>query len=125
LTAAISAAGMAVAFPIGIGLALIIGVILNYLLENRGDPLFLFLGITLLAFAILLNAIAFKLHTGKESKKSIGKWVAVSIIAGILMSTFYPFVAAGMDLKNFVDPTPGKMTPYTAFVVFALGIVTS
>src|SRR5690606_10818165 len=40
-------------------------------------------------------------------------------------STFYPFIAAGMDLENFVSPAAGKMTPYTAFVVFATGIVMS
>lgn len=125
LTAAIAGAGMAVAFPIGIGLALVIGVLINYILHSKGDPLLLFLGVGLITIAIILNAVAYGKHSGGMGKKTVGMWIVVSVIAGILMSTFYPFIAAGMDLENFVSPTDGKMTPYTAFVVFAAGIVLS
>ncbi|MEC3880991.1 GRP family sugar transporter [Parapedobacter sp. 10938] len=125
LTAAIAGAGMAVAFPVGIGLALVIGVLINYLMLSKGDPVLLFLGVGLVTAAIILNAVAYGKHSGSTGKKGVGKWIVVSIIAGILMSTFYPFIAAGMDLENFVNPAAGKMTPYTAFVVFAAGIVVS
>lgn len=125
LTAAIAGAGMAVAFPIGIGLALIIGVIINYLLLSKGNPVLLFLGVALVTLAIIINAIAYGKHAKTASKKNVGKWIAVSALAGVLMSTFYPFIAAGMDLENFVSPAAGKMTPYTAFVVFATGILIS
>ncbi|WP_244518993.1 GRP family sugar transporter [Parapedobacter composti] len=125
LTAAISGAGMAVAFPVGIGLALVIGVVLNYGLAAKGNPWLLFIGVALITLAILINAIAYHRHGGMRVGSATGKWIGVSIIAGILMSTFYPFVAAGMDLENFVSPAVGKMTPYTSFVVFALGIVIS
>nr|WP_121269640.1 GRP family sugar transporter [Pedobacter schmidteae] len=125
LTAAIAGAGMAVAFPVGIGLALVIGVLINYMMLSKGDPVLLFSGVLLVTLAIIINAIAYKKHAGTTSKKGVGKWIVVSIIAGILMSTFYPFIAAGMDLENFVTPASGKMTPYTAFVIFAAGIVVS
>lgn len=125
LTAAIAAAGMAVAFPIGIGLALIIGVLINYVLMSKGNPVFLFGGVALVTLAIILNAIAYGKHAGMRGKSGVRKWITVSVIAGILMSTFYPFIAAGMDLENFVTPAAGKMTPYTAFVVFAAGILLS
>lgn len=125
LTAAIAGAGMAVAFPVGIGLALVIGVLINYLMHAKGDPVFLFLGVGLVTLAIILNAVAYGKHSGGTGKKSVGKWILVSVIAGVLMSTFYPFIAAGMDLENFVSPAAGKMTPYTAFVVFAAGILVS
>ncbi len=125
LTAAIAGAGMAVAFPVGIGLALVIGVLINYLMLSKGDPVLLFSGVGLVMVAIILNAIAYRKHSGGAGKRGVGKWIVVSIIAGILMSTFYPFIAAGMDLENFVSPAVGKMTPYTAFVVFAAGIVVS
>jgi len=125
LTAAIAGAGMSVAFPIGIGLALVIGVLINYILHSKGDPLLLFLGVGLITIAIILNAVAYGKHSGGMGKKTVGMWIVVSAIAGILMSTFYPFIAAGMDLENFVSPAEGKMTPYTAFVVFAAGIVLS
>lgn len=125
LTAAIAGAGMAVAFPVGIGLALVIGVLINYLMLSKGDPVLLFSGVALVTLAIILNAIAYSKHSGSTGKKSVGKWIVMSVIAGVLMSTFYPFIAAGMDLENFVAPAAGKMTPYTAFVVFAAGIVVS
>lgn len=125
LTAAIASAGMAVAFPIGIGLALVIGVIINYILLNKGNPVLLFAGVGLVALAIVLNALAYSYLQRGGEKRSVGKWVGVSVLAGVLMSTFYPFVAAGMDLENFISPTAGKMTPYTAFVIFASGILVS
>src|SRR5690554_2360452 len=125
LTAAIAGAGMAVAFPVGIGLALVIGVLINYLMHSKGDPVLLFLGVGLVTIAIVLNAVAYGKHSGGKGKKGVSKWIIVSVIAGILMSTFYPFIAAGMDLENFVSPAAGKMTPYTAFVVFAAGILVS
>ncbi|MFT3950135.1 MAG: multidrug DMT transporter permease [Agriterribacter sp.] len=125
LTAAIASAGMAVAFPVGIGLALVIGVLINYAMLNKGNPVLLFTGVGLVALAIIINALAYRKHLGNRGRKAVGKWIAVSVIAGILMSTFYPFVAAGMDLENFVTPATGKMTPYTASVIFAVGIVVS
>jgi len=125
LTSAIAGAGMAVAFPLGIGLALIIGVIINYLMVSKGNPILLFVGVALITIAIIFNAIAYRRHSGATEKKSTGKWIVVSIIAGILMSTFYPFIAASMDIENFFNPAVGKMTAYTAFVIFALGILVS
>ncbi|WP_333862581.1 GRP family sugar transporter [Chitinophaga sp.] len=125
LTAAIAGAGMAVAFPVGIGLALVIGVILNFALAAKGNATLLFAGVGLVALAIIINAVAYGKHSGSTGKKGVGKWIAIAVVAGILMSTFYPFIAAGMDLANFQSPAAGKMTPYTAFVVFAAGIFAS
>jgi glucose uptake protein len=125
LTAAIAGAGMAVAFPIGIGLALVIGVILNFILSNKGDVILLFIGVVLVTFAIIINAIAYRKKAGYESTKAVTKWIIISIIAGVLMSTFYPFIASSMDLENFTEPEIGKMTPYTAFVIFSGGILIS
>lgn len=122
LTSAIANAGMAVAFPIGIGIALIIGVLINYLLLSKGNPVFLFSGVILVTAAIIVNAWAYKIYAGHVQKKNVSKWVVISLVAGVLMSTFYSFVASSMDLENFVTPAPGKMTPYSAFVIFAIGI---
>lgn len=125
LTAAIAGAGMAVAFPVGIGLALIIGVVINYLIMSKGNPTLIFIGVFLVTLAIIFNAIAYHQNTKSSTKKSSSKWIVVSVIAGILMSAFYPFIATSMDLENFITPEAGKMTPYTAFVVFAIGIFCS
>jgi glucose uptake protein len=124
LSTAIAIAGMSVAFPVGIGLALVLGVIINYMGSQKGDPLFLFLGVGLITIAIILNAFAYKKASSGGQKVS-SKGILVSILAGLLMSFFYRFVAASMDLDNFVSPAAGKMTPYTAMVIFALGIFVS
>lgn len=124
LSTAIAIAGMAVAFPVGIGLALVLGVIINYLGSQKGDPLFLFLGVALITVAIIMNAIAYK-KASAGNQKVTSKGIFISILAGLLMSFFYRFVAASMDLDNFVSPAAGLMTPYTAMVIFAIGIFVS
>jgi len=124
LSAAISIAGLSVAFPVGIGLALVLGVLINYMGAAKGDPVLLFCGVALVTFAIVLNALAYKKLTTKTKKVS-SKGIVISLIAGLLMSFFYRFVAASMDLENFVNPAVGKMTPYTAMFIFACGIFVS
>jgi len=124
LVAAIAIAGMSVAFPVGIGLALILGVVINYIGSQKGDPLFLFIGVGLIAAAIIINALAYKKASGDNRKVST-RGILISILAGVLMSFFYRFIAASMDLDNFVSPAAGKMTPYTAVFIFSLGIFIS
>ena len=124
LSTAIALTGMSVAFPLGIGLALVLGVIINYLGSQKGDPLFLFLGVGLITIAIILNAVAFK-KASSGNQKVTTKGILVSILAGVLMSFFYRFVAASMDLDNFISPAAGKMTPYTATVIFSIGVFAS
>lgn len=124
LSASISIAGMAVAFPVGVGLALVLGVVLNYNSASKDDPILLFTGVALIVVAIIFNGIASgKMSSGEKKSSSKGIWLAV--IAGILMSFFYRFVAVAMDVNNFESPTPGMMTPYTAFFVFAMGMLAS
>ena len=124
LSAAVSLAGLTVAFPLGVGIALVLGVIINYIGEPKGDAFILFLGVILIVLAIVLNAVA----AGKMNKKAgstnkKGIWIAVA--AGVLMAFFYRFVAAAMDLNNFESPTPSMATPYSAFFIFAVGIFIS
>ena len=66
IVAAISIAGMSVAFPIGIGTALILGVFVNYT-NSIGNPYYLFLGVFLIVLAILIDAIAYKFHLGGKT----------------------------------------------------------
>jgi len=124
LSAAIAIAGMSVAFPVGIGLALVLGVIINYMGSQKGDPAFLFLGVGLITIAIFINALAYK-KASPGNQKITSKGILISILAGLLMSFFYRFVAASMDLDNFESPAAGMMTPYTAVVIFSLGVFIS
>ncbi|MEO5893068.1 MAG: GRP family sugar transporter [Ferruginibacter sp.] len=123
LVAAIAIAGMAVAFPVGIGLALVIGVIVNYIANPVGNKLYLFGGVALIVLAILLNANAYrKMQAGSKSPSSRG--LVLSIVAGVLMGFFYKYVAAAM-FPDFNVPEEGKLSPYTAVVFFAIGILLS
>jgi glucose uptake protein len=122
LVAAISIAGMSVAFPVGIGLALVLGVIKTYISNPQGNPYWLFGGVVLVSLAILLNAYAYQ---RMQKKSGISrKGLAYSVIAGILMSQFYPLVAESM-FPDFQVPEAGKLSPYTALFVFSLGIFVS
>ncbi len=122
LGAAIALAGMSVAFPVGIGLALVIGVIVNYLDSPLGNGPLLFGGVSLVAVAILLNAWAYR-KRGQTSKAS-SKGIILSIVSGCLMGLFYKYVAASM-FPDFHIPEPGKLSPYTAVLFFSFGIVAS
>ncbi|MFW5756837.1 MAG: multidrug DMT transporter permease, partial [Tangfeifania sp.] len=95
LVAAIAIAGMAVAFPIGIGLALVVGVITNYAATPLGNPVILFAGVALVTVAIVLDALAYRKLPGSTAVTST-KGIVVSLLAGLLMGFFYRFVAASM-----------------------------
>ena len=126
LSASISLAGMSVAFPVGVGLALVLGVFINYFGAPKGDPAILFLGVALVVIAIILNGAASgKMSAGSEEKKTKKKGIIIAISAGILMSFFYRFVAASMDLNNLENPAPGMLAPYGAFFIFSIGILAS
>jgi glucose uptake protein len=116
LVAAISTAGMAVAFPVGAGLALVIGAILNYVVAPAGDPLFLFGGVLLICAAIAANALAYR-GLSKGTKTS-AKGIVLSLLCGVVVGLFYPFVAKALIGK-------GHLGPYTVFFVFTLGAVAS
>ncbi|HEV3221863.1 MAG TPA: GRP family sugar transporter [Puia sp.] len=123
LCAAIGIAGMSVAFPVGIGLALVIGVIVNYIDHPLGNKVLLFGGVTLIVLAILLNAFAFrKMQSGNKSPSSKG--LILSILSGVLMGLFYKYVAVSM-FPDFTIPEAGKLSPYTAIVFFSIGILVS
>lgn len=125
LVAAIDIAGMAVAFPVGIGLALVIGVITNYIGKPDGDPILLFLGVAFVALAIIIDAVAYsKLPSEDGDKSKKMKGLLLSIIAGIAMGFFYRFVVDSM-ITDFVNPEVGKLTPYSALVLFSVGLVIS
>jgi len=123
LVAAMAIAGMAVAFPVGVGIALALGVIINYIYTPKGNPVLLFIGLALIVIAILIDAVAYKKHSASLQKVS-GKGILLSVSAGVLMALFYRFVASSM-VTDFVSPEPGKLTPYSAALFFAVGVLVS
>jgi glucose uptake protein len=123
LVAAMSIAGMAVAFPVGVGIALALGVIINYLAVPKGNPILLFIGVGFIVAAIIIDAIAYKKHAASQQKVS-KKGILLSVSAGVLMALFYRFVASSMA-TDFVAPEAGKLTPYSAVFFFAIGVLIS
>jgi glucose uptake protein len=124
LVAAIGIAGMSVAFPVGIGIALVLGVLVNYISQPIGNPQLIFGGVILITLAIVLNARAYRQLSAGNGEKLSQKGLWLSVISGCLMGLFYKYVADSM-VGDFSQPEIGKLTPYTALVMFALGILLS
>jgi glucose uptake protein len=123
LVAAMAIAGMALAFPVGVGIALALGVIINYAFAPQGNAMWLFGGVALIVAAIIIDAVAYKRHSASLKKVS-GKGILLSISAGVLMALFYRFVASSM-VTSFEVPEPGKLTPYSAIFFFSIGVLLS
>ncbi len=123
IVAATAIAGMSVAFPIAVGLALVIGVVVNYIATPLGNPWLLFIGLFLVVVAIFFDAAAYR-KLPKEGKGDQKKGIFISIVSGVLMGFFYRFVAASMT-TNFAVPDAGKLTPYSAMFVFTIGLFAS
>jgi glucose uptake protein len=124
LIAAIEIAGMAVAFPVGIGLALIIGVIMNYLADPLGNVVLLAGGVFFVILAVILDALAYRRLAGGATGAKRAKGLPLAVACGVFMGVFYRFVAAAM-YTDTAHPTPGKMGSYAAVFVFAIGILLS
>ncbi len=132
LSASVSIAGMSVAFPLGCGLALVLGVVNNLAVEAgqgalKTDVPLLAAGVFLVVLAVILNGVASGKNAGSAavSGKNQRKGVALALVAGIVMSFFSSFVMRAMDLADFACPQAGKVTPYTATVIFASGVLLS
>src|SRR6266536_5442405 len=118
LTGAIEVAGLAVAFPLGVGLSIVIGVILNYTISAKNDPILLFGGTALLIAAIVLDALAYSAHAGQSAQKTTHTGITLCIISGIGLGLFYPLVAKSIN-------SPQHPGPYTIGVIFMLGMFLS
>jgi glucose uptake protein len=113
LLAGIEIAGLAVAFPLSIGIALVEGVILSYLVQSRGNPYLLGVGVILALLAVVLIGKAYGRLTGVRSDTS-RKGFVICIVSGVLMGAFAPFNAHALTSEH-------PLTPYSIAVFFALG----
>jgi glucose uptake protein len=125
LVVGIDAAGMAVAFPVGVGLALVIGTVKSYVLSPKGNAALLIAGVACIVAAMIMSAVAHR-RLGAAAKAKTMRGLAFSVIAGCLMGFFYPELLASVS-PDFTARAiePGLLTPYTALVLFALGLITS
>jgi len=141
LVAAIAVAGLSVAFPIGIGIALVVGCVSNYIINPQGNPLLLFAGVALVLVAIVLDALAYRAHArtrrkqaeamtpapelrgrkpihSKKAAATSTKGIVLSVVSGVLMGSFYPLVELGKQGDN-------GLGPYSIGLLFAIGVFIS
>jgi glucose uptake protein len=114
LVAAIEVAGLAVAFPVGIGLALIVGAVSSYVFAPAGNPILLFGGIALVVVAIVCDAMAYRMREQQHPATS-RRGIVLSLAGGLLMGSFYPFVSRAMAV-------PGASGPYATSFFFLIGV---
>ena len=125
LVAGIDAAGMSVAFPVGVGLALVIGAVESYLETPKGNPTWLFLGVGFVVFAMAMSALAHARLPQQAGKQKL-RGLIFSIIAGCIMGLFYPQLMRAISPNFNTEPIhPGSLTPYAALVCFGAGVFLS
>lgn len=129
LVAAIAIAGLAVAFPIGGGIAWVLGIVINYMIQTskgntyEGNTVLLWLGVVVIIFAIVLSGSAYKKLSSQQKKPSL-KGIILSGLAGLVIAFFYGFVVKSLD-SQFVAGGTGVLTPYTGVFFFAVGAFVS
>ncbi|HET9101319.1 MAG TPA: GRP family sugar transporter [Acidobacteriaceae bacterium] len=122
---ALDVAGMAVAYPIGIGIALVEGVLINYIAQPRGNPILIFTGVGCIMTAIILDGLAYRNHQCRASQPGeIRKGVSLALAGGILMGLFYYLVLRSVS-PDFHHLARGKFGPYAAVLIYSAGSLVS
>jgi glucose uptake protein len=125
LVVGIDAAGLSVAFPVGVGLALVIGTLESYLEAPKGDPRLLFAGVAMIVFAMIMSAVAHRRLPHAGGKRPV-RGLIFSVLAGCIMGFFYPELMRSISPDFNATPiVPGMLTPYVALVAFGVGVLGS
>jgi glucose uptake protein len=117
LVAAIDMAGLAVAFPVAIGIALVVGVVSSYALQPKGNAALLAAGVLCALIAVVMDGKAYgslAIAGRSVSKKSI----LICVVSGVLMGLWAPFVARAMTNGH-------ALGPYSIAVFLTLGALLS
>lgn len=118
LVAAIEMAGLAIAFPLAIGIALVVGVVLSYAIEPRGNPLVLACGVGLAIVAVVFDGKAYGALKAGSSSSASRKSIIVCIVSGLLMGSFAPFVTRALTVGH-------TLGPYSVAVFYTIGALLS
>ena len=117
LVAAIDMAGLAVAFPVSIGIALVVGTLLNYILQPKGNLVFLAVGVACALIAVILDGKAYG-SLSSAGRSVSRKSIVTCIVSGVLMGLWSPFTTYGTTRGN-------ALTPYSSVVFLTLGALLS
>jgi len=99
----IALVGMAVAFPVAIGLALVLSTIGGYLVMPRGNPMLLAAGVAFVFAAVIVNSLAYSRATA-ERKQGSRKGLIACLLAGVLISTVGPVVGKALSARPQLGP---------------------
>ncbi len=125
LVVGIDTAGMSVAFPVGVGLALVIGTVESYIQAPKGNAGLLFGGVALIVLAMVMSALAHR-RLPHDGPRSPLRGLIFSVLAGGIMGLFYPQLMRAVSPAFNTDPIrPGMLTPYLALVFFGAGVLAS
>jgi glucose uptake protein len=117
LVAAIDMAGLAVAFPVSIGIALVVGTVLSYILQPKGNMLFLMTGVACALIAVILDGKSYG-SLASTGRSVSSRSIVICVISGVLMGLWNPFVAYGATRGN-------ALSPYSSVVFLTLGALLS
>jgi len=123
LVAAIDMAGLAIAFPVSIGIALVVGVITSYAQNPKGSAELLAAGVLCALIAVVLDGKAYS-SLAAASRSTSKKSIITCIVSGVLMGLWAPFMTRAMphEVNGIMHGTLG---PYAAAVFLTLGALLS
>ncbi|MBN2088342.1 multidrug DMT transporter permease [candidate division KSB1 bacterium] len=127
IVAAIAVAGMSVAFPIGGGIAWILGIVINYVVilmsgkSPTDKPVLLWTGVAIIIVAIYLSNRAYKKLANQQKKPSL-KGILLSVCAGLFIAFYYGVLVRSLN-GNFVSGGTGTLMPFTSIVFFVFGTI--
>jgi glucose uptake protein len=117
LVAGIDMAGLATAFPVSIGIALVVGVVSSYILQPKGNAALLAAGVACAVIAVVLDGKAYA-NLSTTNRSASKKSIVVCIVSGVLMGLWAPFVTRSMTYGN-------TLGPYSVAVFLTLGALLS
>ncbi len=117
LVAAIDMAGLAIAFPVSIGIALVVGVISSYIIQPKGSAALLAAGVVCALIAVILDGKAYG-SLASAGRSVSRKSIVVCVVSGVLMGLWAPFVTRSMTHGN-------TLGPYAVAVFLTLGALLS
>ena len=117
LVAGIDMAGLATAFPVSIGIALVVGVVSSYILQPKGNAGMLAAGVACAVIAVVLDGKAYA-HLSATNRAVSKKSIVVCVVSGVLMGLWAPFVTRAMTRGN-------TLGPYSVAVFLTLGALLS
>jgi glucose uptake protein len=110
ILAAVSVAGMSVAFPISFGVAMVAGA-------RHGTGIAWIAGLVLVAVAVVMDAIAWA-SADRPARLAATKGIVLSLAGGLFLAAFFP-------LASWAQTEDNGLGPYSLVLLLAAGVLVS